>query len=159
MDNCKDIAVQVLKEALGGEGIGLFSTSNKEGVPHATWMATFAFIERDSIICLSSPDSQKVDNIWANPHVEWLFTAPDLSALVYLYGKAYVEDDPVEFKKHWQVMKDKDRAFFLNSYNSPPGFSVIRTVIDQIDLVYPKEHRRSSLKVGSLLKGVYAETE
>lgn len=37
-------------------------------------------------------------------------------------------------------MKRKDQAFFLDSYNSGLGFEIVRTDVEAVRLVLPKEN-------------------
>ena len=146
----------VIEHSLGGR-LALLTTADEENTPHATWMATFSFIENGFLIALTSPDSGKVRNIEENPLVEWLFTSIDFQQLVYLRGRAEVERDPVELKKLWEKLPGVDRAFFLKRYNSFPGFSIIQTSVTKATLVYPEESRSKDLDVDELLGGLLSD--
>ena len=146
-----DLAKSILKAQVVGEQVGLLTTADGRGHPHATWMATYAFVDHRDIITLSSPDSRKAHNISENPNVQWLFSSPDYEHLVYFTGKAFLEREPENFKRHWQLLPDKSHAYFLDTYNSPPGFAMIRTEVDKAFLVFPKESRSMDLTVAELL--------
>lgn len=124
----------------------LLSTTTLEGRPHATWM--FASRSTDpgiEILTITSPESRKVANLSSNPFVEWLLTSPDRMEQLYLQGEAEVVEDVTEIKRLWAMVGGKDRAFFMKYYNSGIGFSIIRSVIDHVELVYAEKFRRCAI--------------
>lgn len=140
-------AQSVLFDAFGSEGVGLLTTADDNGVPHSTWMATIEATDDGTLVALTSPDSRKVSNILENPNVEWLFSSKDFLSFVYFSGVAEVLNDPSEMKGYWNSMIEKDRAYFLDKGNSSPGFSIIKTHVDSIQLVQPKENLCHDLDV------------
>ncbi|NNE90295.1 MAG: pyridoxamine 5'-phosphate oxidase family protein [Verrucomicrobiales bacterium] len=134
----QEIAERVIRESLGGEGMGLITTADETGVPHATWMATLAISDSHQLVTLTSPDSRKVKNIKVNPNVEWLITGRNFEHLVYLSGTAEIVSEIGEIKEVWKLIDNKDRAFFLDHAASGIGFAVIRTGIQSARLVIPK---------------------
>ncbi|MDF1813883.1 MAG: pyridoxamine 5'-phosphate oxidase family protein [Verrucomicrobiales bacterium] len=147
-----ETARKVLNKEVIGDKIALLTTAGAHGQPHATWMATFAFHNGNEIITLSSPDSLKVKNIAKNHHVEWLFTSSDFTYLIYFTGKAKLNHDPKIMKQHWNLLPDKSRAYFLEGYNSPPGFITICTSIEKAVLSIPTESRSVELDVATILQ-------
>ena len=146
-----ELARKVLNLEVVGEKVGLLMTADERGRPHATWMATYAFVDKNQVITLASPDSRKAKNLAENPQIEWLFTSDDYEYLIYLTGRGYVEKNPKNFKKHWKLLPDKRRAYFLESYNSPPGFAMIRTEVDSVTFVIPSEMKSVDLDFGDLI--------
>lgn len=129
----------VVDSLIEGRGEALLSTACADGKPHATWMATIALpVEGGELITITSPTSRKALNIRENPVVEWLFTDEVKRCLVYLEGRAEIEEDPARVKRGWASLPDKDRAYFLNYINSGIGFAVISTKVQTATLVIPR---------------------
>lgn len=140
------LAHRIVFGQLDGEGTGLLVSADGEGRPHATWMATVAATEERQFVTLTSPDSRKVANIRANDKVEWLFSTPDKMQMVYANGTARIILSPEEIRHYWNLMKQKERAFFLDSYNSGMGFAIIRTDVEQVSLVFPEQNRKVEIE-------------
>lgn len=149
-DEIMERAREAMSPALNHTGVALLTTSTPQGTPHATWMATIGIDERNQLLTLTSPDSRKVANIRSNPRVEWMFTSKDMRSLVYFSGSAVVVKDVVKIKQYWNDMPEKDRAYFLDYFSSPPGFSIIRTSILRAELVCPRQFRSFPLDVKDL---------
>ena len=132
----------ILRDETGPGGTGLLTTVSAEGVPHATWMGTIAAPRWDHLATITSPDSRKAANIRSNPKVEWLFSPPNRTELVYLEGEAEIVTAAGEIKRYWQALPDKNRAFFLLYFNSELGFCVIRTWLDAVCYCVPAENRK-----------------
>lgn len=122
----------VLNSIMAGQREAILTTISPEGRPHATWMSTMTNNDISQIITLTSPDSHKVENIEANPEVEWLFTAPNKRELVYLHGTARIVRNVAKMKKAWESVPNKQRAFFLNFFTSAPGYAVIETTVHKV---------------------------
>lgn len=142
-----EVARRLMRQVQPGKAsVILLSTISSRGRPHATWM--FASRSTDpgiEILTITSPESQKVGYLAENPGVEWLLTSPDRMEQLYLEGEAEIVDDVTEIKRLWAMIGGKDRAFFMKYYNSGLGFSVVRTVVDRVSLVYPERNRRSPI--------------
>jgi general stress protein 26 len=123
----------------------LLTTASRDGIPHATWMATMTSFDFRSLLTLTSPDSRKVANIRANPRVEWLFTDAAMKQLVYLEGTATLLEDVAEIKAAWHLIPDKERAYFLSSFNSRPGFAIVETKIESVIYCRPEENRKHDI--------------
>lgn len=139
------LANEIVFCQLNGVGIALLTSADEEGKPHATWMATVAPTGKRQFVTLTSPDSRKVANIRSNPKVEWLFSSPDRFTMVYTEGSAQIILSPEEIRFYWNLMKQKDQAFFLDSYNSGMGFAIVRTEVDAVSLVLPRDNRKFSI--------------
>ncbi len=137
---------------LNGVGVALLASADEEGKPHATWMATVASTGERQFVTLTSPDSRKVANIRSNPKVEWLFSSPDRFTMVYTEGTAQIILSPEEIRFYWNLMKKKDQAFFLDSYNSGMGFAIVRTEVESVSLVLPRENKKYEIDLEEFWK-------
>ena len=134
----------------GSPQIALLSTADPSGRPHATWMGISRSEEADTILTITSPDSDKVKNIRANPKVEWMLSTGDRKELLYLEGEAAIVEDIAEIKRQWQSIPGKGKAFFLRYYNSGIGFSVIKTRVDSAIYMIPEEYRKTRFAIHEL---------
>ena len=106
--------------------------------------------EPDTLLTITSPDSEKVANIRANPKIEWLIAPPDRSAILYLECEAVIVDDVAEIKRYWKTMPGKEKTFFIRYYNSGIGFSIIRSTVRSAVYVVPEEFRKSRFPIAEL---------
>jgi len=145
-------AAALLVDMLENGGLGLLTTADAGGAPHATWMATVAATGTGGIVTLTSPDSRKVRNIEENPRTEWLFTRADKERLLYLSGESEIVESRSEIKRYWGLMREKDQAYFLNHFNSGMGFAIVLTQVNLVTMVFPKENRKVVISPGDLWK-------
>lgn len=151
IDSDRAAAARLWKfSAEGLPQIALLSTVDPAGRPHATWMGISRCDEENTILTITSPDSDKVTNIRANPKVEWMLSTGDRKELLYLEGKAEVIEDVAEIKRAWQSIPGKGKAFFLRYYNSGIGFSVIKTRAKSAIYVIPEECRKTRFAIHDL---------
>ena len=130
--------------------LALLTTVRPDGAPHATWMGAARCDDPDTLLTITSPDSDKVVNIRANPKVEWLTGSPDRKELLYLMGEAEVVEDVAEIKRCWQAIPGKGKTFFIRYYNSGIGFAVVKTRVKQAVYVVPEENRKTHFEVAEL---------
>ena len=131
----------ILSHTLESHGEGIMVTASPQGVPHATWMGTLGNRSVSTILTMTSPDSTKVKNILANPHVEWMFTDERLHAIVYMRGKTRVIHEEEEVQEAWEKLKDKSRAYFMNFIQETGmTFLIIETQVEEIDYTRPKDN-------------------
>ncbi len=130
--------------------LAMLTTASAEGVPHATWMGTVLSPDPGEILTLTSPDSLKISNLRQNPAVEWLISEINRKELLYLRGKAHVVEEVADLKRCWQRVSGKGQAFFLNYFNTNPGFAIIRTLVESAELVVPEDFRKVTISPGDL---------
>ena len=133
---------QLLADLLASDTVAMLSTVSPEGRPHSTWMGTMGLLAKCELLTITSPDSEKVRNIQANPHVEWLFTTEDQTDLLYLTGEATVLDEPAAIKTAWKNVNNLQRAFFLKYFNSGIGIAVVKTRIATVTHCVPMDNSK-----------------
>lgn len=133
--------------------LSLLTTASARGAPHTTWMGTLRSLDRGELLTLTSPDSLKVRNIRENPLVECLVSETNRRELLYLHGRAEVVEDVAELKRSWNRIQGKEQAFFLKYFNTGPGFAIIRTRVESVELVIPEEFRKAPIPLEDLGEG------
>jgi len=124
----------------------IVTTSSAAGQPHATWMSAVYSDNLSEILTITSPDSLKVRNVKETGNAEWMFTSSSKQHIVYLSGETEVVDDVVRIKQYWDLIPEKQHAFFLGYYNSGIGFAIIRTEVKEIVLCEPREFRKIQIE-------------
>lgn len=151
LENADDI-INIARQLIDGEHPGVLTTVDEEGRPHTRWMATFAFDDFPVMRTLTSPHSQKLNHLTANPHVEWMFSNQDLSLILNFAGTARVIRDPGELKRIWQMVGDKSHAYFMKNFNEGPGFAVLETTVEHIHCSVPASNFQWTVTVRDLMK-------
>jgi general stress protein 26 len=115
-----DIALQSHHEAI-------LTTVDAQNRPHAAWMGTACTPDFKHLITVTGAHTDKVANIRANPHVEWMFTSPDRRTIVYFEGSAEILEDEEMKRRYFQLVPDETRGFFMKFYRSGGAWCVIKT--------------------------------
>lgn len=102
------------------------------------------------ILSITSPDSDKIQNLRANHQVEWLITSQDRLQQLYLEGEAEIVEKVSEIRKLWNMISDKQQLYFMKFYNSGLGFSIVRTRVTCVVYVAPEEKRKARFKIEQL---------
>jgi general stress protein 26 len=93
--------------------VGILTTADKDGQPHATWMNFQTRGYLDEIFTITAPTTQKVANLRANPRTEWMFFHPGFHAesIVYVTGETRIIEGGA-VAPWWDAMPGKARAYF-----------------------------------------------
>jgi general stress protein 26 len=136
LDHCDELT-ELAQRLVGGRPLGVLTTVDADGAPHARWMATLTIENFPRLVTLTSATSAKVRHIRANPCVNWLFSTEDLTIVLNLAGRAQVHTDTVIVKRAWKAIHDKSHPYFLNSLQGRPTIAVIETLIERIECTTP----------------------
>ncbi len=112
--------------------VGILTTADKEGRPHATWMNFQTTGYLDEIFAITAPTTQKVANLRENPHTEWMFSHPDFAAesTVYVTGETrLIEGDAVQ--PWWDALPGKSRSYF-RQYDDSGDFRKFVAVVTKV---------------------------
>ena len=128
--------------------IGLLTTADRDGWPHATWVNFQTKGYLDEIFTITAPTSQKVANLRENPRTEWMFSHPGFAAesTVYVTGETrIIEGDPVE--PWWDAIPGKPRAF-VRQYDASGDFHKFVALVTKVTGVVcccPLAYRKSTV--------------
>jgi len=122
----------------------ILSTVNHAGRPHATWMNIVADSSMDTVMSVTAPTTQKINNLRENPYGEWMIASPSLESMVYLSGTTNVVEGE-EAKKHWDEMPSKSKAFYRNYCEDDDyeKFSIIITQVEKIIYCRPPGYQQT----------------
>jgi general stress protein 26 len=120
---------EMLAMALKNHREAVLTTVDAEGRPHAAWMGTVTTPDFAQLITLTGAHTDKVSNIRSNPNVEWMFTAPDRTVVIYFEGRAEVQADEEMKNRYFQLVPEESRGFFMKHYRSGGAWCVVKTQI------------------------------
>jgi len=128
--------------------VGLLTTADKDGWPHATWMNFQNKGYLDEIFTITAPNTLKVANLRANPRTEWMFSHPNFNAesIVYVTGETHIiEGDAVQ--PWWDAMPGKSAAFFRRycESNDFRKFVALVTKVTNVACCCPIAYRKSAV--------------
>src|SRR5690625_2398600 len=138
----------------GGHEVGIFTTADRAGVPHAGYMGTGASPMVARLLTMTAPESRKIQNLLENPVVEWLFIDEKKEDLLYAYGRARVLEEPAEVEAAWQKISDKSRAYFMLYQDVGMKFLVVETKVEKFEYRVPRKnevHLATAAEVRSVL--------
>jgi len=129
---------------LGNGGEGILTTCSVDGMPHATWMTAVIHYQLKEVFAVTSPETQKIANIQANPQAEWMFSTPSFETVIYLSGSTEVVKDESESRRYWHDIPRKSKGFYrqycdLDDFRK---FAIIRTSVEKIVHCRPVGYRK-----------------
>lgn len=140
----------VIRQLVDGNHPGIFTTVDRQGHPHARWMASLSFDEVPWVYTLTDLESRKIVQIEGNPAVSWMFCNADLSLILNLDGQAKVFTDTATIKRIWGKIRHKEQAYFLRNSQSGLGIAVIATELKHIECCTPRNCMRFSVNMDEL---------
>ncbi len=126
--------------------VGLLTTADKDGWPHAAWMNFQTKGYLDEIFTITAPTTQKVANLRVNPRTEWMFFHPGFrsESIVYVTGETrIVEGDAGQ--AWWDAMPGKLRAYFRRYSDSEDfhKFVALVTTVTNVVCCCPIAYRKT----------------
>lgn len=120
---------------------GVLATLDEKGAPSMRWMGSVVMEDLGKLAALTSPSSRKLEQIRRDPRVQWIFINEESVRTIALSGRARIIEDLGELKKHWSIIPNKERAYFLFGDLHGVGFSVVETEIEFIDITDPRHFK------------------
>ncbi len=130
-------AIGVVNDAF----LGMLTTVDEAGVPHARWMGAAAMGGGLSeIYTLCGRNTRKIQQIQANPNVCWVFSTEDYTDVVSLYGKAEVLTAPLIRQNVFDRLMDCARTWAMNALSADENieFVTIKTTVERVELLSPR---------------------
>lgn len=132
VEDCDDLC-RLAKLLIDSRRLGVLTTVDAAGAPHARWMATLTLDTFPKLLTLTAARSAKVRHILANPQVDWLFANADFTIILNLKGRASIHTDTATIKRTWKAIEDKSHPYFLSSLGGKSSIAVIETRIARVD--------------------------
>lgn len=127
-------AVKVVNNA----SIGVMTTVDEHGQPHARWMTSVARDGIKSLITLTALSTRKVAQLEADPRVCWMFTAPDYDDVVTLYGSVSIERDPITGMQAWDRLARAAQTYAFGSLRGEdPQLATLITQVRRVEIISP----------------------
>lgn len=122
----------------------ILSTVNHAGHPHSTWMNIVADSLMETVMSVTAPTTQKINNLRENSYAEWMIASPSLESMVYLSGETNVIEGQ-DAKQYWDAMPSKSKAFYRNycDEDDHEKFSIIITKVEKIIYCRPPGYHQT----------------
>lgn len=122
----------------------VLSTADSEGRPHSTWMNIVADSLMETVMSVTAPTTQKVNNLRSNHHAEWMIASPSLESMVYLSGPTRVIEGN-EAESYWDSMPSKSKGYYRHYCNEDDHqkFSIILTQVEKIIYCRPPGYQQT----------------
>jgi len=134
-------------QIVNSSDMGVLTTADASGQPHATWMGSVgAPTDLSEIFTITGPQTNKIANLRENPRAEWMFASPAKEAVVYLSGPIEILENESERWAYWQRVPNKSQAFFLRYYDEAGGFDVLRMQIEKVVFCKPMAFHKVVLR-------------
>lgn len=134
---------QVLSEAVrivGNHPLGLMTTVDADGRPHARWMGTATADGIRRIYTLSGRNARKIEHVRRNPAVCWVFSSPEYDDVATLYGQARILDAPTVSQAAWDRLANAARDYAMSALSDDANleFCAVETMVETVELVSPR---------------------
>lgn len=135
---------ELLADAIGivnDAFLGMLTTVDEDGVPHARWMGAAAMgggIHEIHTLC--GKGTRKVQQIKANPNVCWVFSTEDYADVVTLHGDAEVLTAPLVRQNVFDRLMDCARKWSMNALSADENleFVTIKTTVRRVEVLSPR---------------------
>lgn len=134
--------LRAVRALLDQTRLGLLCTTSPDGFPRCRWMTAVTLPRvQDCIYCVSTADSNKVQDIAASNRVQWSFQTPNLDEIIAVCGKAEILQNPA-LKGEVLESLGPNLTNFWRVNPEPAKLVVIETVISKAQLFRPMEGLR-----------------
>lgn len=121
-----------LLDLIDEAGIGVLATIGTDGRPRQRWMTVAAEPSRPgSLFCVAYRNSAKIEQMNANPQVQWVFRTDAGTATVD--GNIAVIDNPTVTAGVLELLGGRLQRFWEQDIN-PEDVVVLETAIESIEL-------------------------
>ena len=125
-------------EIVNNARVGLLTTVDPEGVPHARWMGVGALVQGVRVLyTISRADGRKIAQIENNAAVCWVFTEEKYRRVATLYGRAYPDHSPILRQKVWDQVFDRHLLYCLQRDDC--DLVVLTTLVDRVEVFHPDQ--------------------
>lgn len=121
--------------------LGLLTTVDENGAPHARWMGTATTADGlHKIYTLTARGSRKLEHVARQPRVCWVFSDTEYTDIVTLHGRAVVHTSPLATQQVWDRLQDFARTWCMNALSHKDNLElvVIETDVEAVEYMSPR---------------------
>ncbi len=128
-------AVRIVDQA----GVGMLTTVDAEGWPHARWMSAMSRDRLRTLHTLSAKETRKMTQLAGNPKVCWVFSTADMTDTVQLMGQVRVHNHGLAAQRVWDELAQAVRTYVAGPLSDDAHLEmvVLETIIERIEITSP----------------------
>jgi pyridoxamine 5'-phosphate oxidase len=141
----RDIMAEIGK-ILDDAKTALLSTVDHEGRPHMRWLTPTTIRGRvGAIYSVTAPNSAKLDQLRANPFVQWMFQTRALDKILTVNGKINIVENPSIRTEVLEAVGDKLTVFW-KIHQQEWEVSVLETIIEKATFYLPMKNHKETVE-------------
>jgi len=141
----RDIMVEIGK-ILDDAKTALLATVDEKGRPHMRWLTPTVIRGRTGAIYnVTAPASTKLEQLRANPNVQWMFQTRALDRIITVNGKINIVDNPSIRTEVLEAVGDKLTVFW-KIHEQEWEVVVLETVIENATFYLPMKSRKEKVE-------------
>jgi general stress protein 26 len=124
----------------------LLATVDEKGRPHMRWLTPTVIRGRTGAIYnVTAPASAKLEQLRANPNVQWMFQTRALDRIVTVNGKINIVENPSIRTEVLEAVGDKLTVFW-KIHEQEWEVAVLETVIENATFYLPMKSRKEKVE-------------
>jgi general stress protein 26 len=124
----------------------LLATVDEKGRPHMRWLTPTVIRGRTGAIYnVTAPASAKLEQLRANPNVQWMFQTRALDRIVTVNGKINIVENPSIRTEVLEAVGDKLTVFW-KIHEQEWEVVVLETVIENATFYLPMKSRKEKVE-------------
>jgi pyridoxamine 5'-phosphate oxidase len=141
----RDIMVEIGK-ILDDAKTALLATVDGEGRPHMRWLTPTTIRGRSGALYnVTAPNTQKLEQLRANPYVQWMIQTRALDKIVTLNGKINIVENPSIRTEVLEAVGDKLTVFW-KIHQQEWEIAVLETIIERATYYLPMKNLKETVE-------------
>ncbi len=141
----RDIMAEIGK-ILDDAKTGLLATVDIEGKPHMRWLTPAVLRGRmGALYNVTAPNSVKLEQLRANPYVQWMIQSRALDRIITVNGKINIVENPSIRNEVLEAVGDRLRVFW-KIHESEWEICVLETIIEKATYYLPMKNRKETVE-------------
>ena len=141
----RDIMAEIGK-ILDDAKTGLLATVDSEGKPHMRWLTPAVLRGRvGALYNVTAPNSVKLEQLRANPYVQWMIQSRALDRIITVNGKINIVENPSIRNEVLEAVGDRLRVFW-KIHESEWEICVLETIIEKATYYLPMKNWKETVE-------------
>ena len=125
---------------------GLLATVDHEGRPHMRWLTPAVIRGRSGALYnITAQDSVKLEQLRANPYVQWMIQTRALDKIITVNGKINIVENPSIRTEVLEAVGDRLRVFW-KIHESDWELVVLETIIARATYYLPMKNQKETVE-------------
>ena len=125
---------------------GLLAPVDNEGKPHMRWLTPAVLRGRvGALYNVTAPNSVKLEQLRANPYVQWMIQSRALDRIITVNGKINIVENPSIRNEVLEAVGDRLRVFW-KIHESEWEICVLETIIEKATYYLPMKNRKETVE-------------